>query len=512
MAISTRAARFTSVLFAVGVSFAAMAVAQEAEQDHSLTVYSRLSPGAVDARVFQRQISNPDYRQNVPGYAIVRTRAPLELPDGVGRVDFTDVAAGLDPTTVKFESLTDPDGTRVLQQDFLFDLASTDQMLQRYLEQTIEVQLLAGERTEVITGRLLAAREGDLLIETENEGVVSVAAGPRNIRFPELADGLLTRPTLRWEVSAEESGEHEVQVTYETLGMTWWTDYTLVQDDEDGYSLELSAWVSLINQTGEGFENAGLKLVAGDVNRAAAARPVVHSRATMVMESAAAPSFSEQAIFEYHLYTLDRRVDLPDRSLTQLELFPDVRGVPCERTLRVPAALGTLYGSSNAYITPQYPIGRPRADVNVFLAFQNDEEAGLGVPMPRGRMRVSRRDPNDGALEFIGEDNVDHTPRREEIELALGTAFDVVVERRQADFAWSKAERWIEETIEVTLRNRKRVDEIVEVDETLYRWSNWRLIDASHEFEKLDAARVRFRVPVPADEEVVLRYVARYEW
>ena len=240
------------------------------------------------------------------------------------------------------------------------------------------------------------------------------------------------------------------------------------------------------------------------------AKPVMRARRQEMMVMADAPAgFSEKEFFEYHLYTLGRQVDLPDRSIKQLELFEPVFAVDCERTLRVES--GGWWGYPVEPNTGNgYPFSGER-NVNAHVTFKNVEAVGLGIPLPKGRVRVSQED-TDGSLEFIGEDTIDHTPRKETVDLLLGQAFDVVAERKQADFRWSKGDRWMEEIVEVEIRNRKREPVRLEIREHLFRWSNWDINQSSEEFEKVDASTVDFSMMVPADDERTLTYTVRYTW
>lgn len=484
-------------------------------EEHNITIYSRDQAGAIPPETYQNQINNPGYRQQIPGYAMVRTVRPMFLDSGTSQAAFTGVAAGIDPTTVNFKSLTDSEGTRVLEQNYQYDLVSTERILERYLDQKITIQQIIGDRISETTGRLLASENGRLVLQLDNSELFSTAA--RQIQFPALPDGLITRPTLQWLVNAAQAGEHDIQVSYETKGMTWWADYNAVYretDTDDQCQLDLSAWVTIVNQAGASFNAAKLKLIAGDVNRAPVAQPRLE-RLAMAQRGAVAEmadeGFTEKSLFEYHLYSLGRPADLPDRSIKQLELFPSATNVQCRKLLVFDAGFAPWHRGGTPYTSSQNPYAN-EGDIKVFLEFKNESDQGLGVPLPKGRLRVSQEDPDDGNLEFIGEDNIDHTPRNESISIKMGNAFDVVGERRQTNFRWSKGDRWMEETIEVKLRNRKDKPVTVEVRESLFRWTNWSIENASHAHSKRDAANISFSVAVEPDRESILTYTARYTW
>jgi hypothetical protein len=293
--------------------------------------------------------------------------------------------------------------------------------------------------------------------------------------------------------------------------MTWWADYNILFNDgtaANAGQLDLSAWVSVINQSGASFSEATLKLVAGDVHRA---QPAAAPATRMVLQAVAKADagFEEKAFDEFHLYTLGRPTSLPNNSTKQIELFDRVRQVPAKRLLVLDNTGGPLFGSP--YLD-RAPRTGGTGKVDTFVEFRNDAASGLGMPLPAGRVRVSRLDAADGSLEFVGEDVIGHTPKDETVRLKLGTAFDVVAERRQVDFAVDTAGKSMEEEFEIRVRNHKAQPVDVQVREPLYRWSNWRIVSRSQEYVKDDARQIHFNVAVPRDGETVLRYRVRYTW
>ncbi|MGH3513428.1 MAG: DUF4139 domain-containing protein [Pseudonocardiaceae bacterium] len=485
-----------------------------AADDTAITLYSSEQPGAISADLYRPLPgSSVPNATSVPGYALVRQDRDVKLENGRSTLKFTDVAALIDPTTVTFTSLTDP-RTRVLEQSYQFDLVSTDKLLLKYIDRPIVVEHQAGDHVEVINGTLLSSVDG--LVLRTNDGGIEALRNYSSVRFPELPGGLDTRPTLVWDVLSPRAGEQRSRVTYQTGGVTWWADYNLIfNEGKDANSgvLDLSAWVSIINQSGATYRDARLKLIAGDVHRAApGARPMMAKRAMEValQDSAAVAGFKEQPFFEFHLYTLGRRTTLPNNSTKQLELFDQARQIPAKKILLYYGA-GTAYFYPNPMTDRNYGV-QSNKKVDVYLEFRNDKQYGLGVPLPAGRVRVSKLDAADGSLEFIGEDLIDHTPKDEEVRVKLGTAFDVVGERRQTDFKVDTSAHWMEEQIEVKLRNHKDQSIKVWVKENLYRWSNWQIVAKTHEFVKEDARTISFPVDVPKDGETVVRYKVRYTW
>lgn len=500
-----------SILPAIALSSltTAMLAGTALADETALTIYSSAQPGAISPDLYRPvpgggTLGYNAYRQ-IPGYAIIKQQRDLDIEQGISNISFSGVAALLDPTTVMFESLTDPEGTSVLEQDYRFDLLSMEKMLQRYIDKEI---IWGGQSV-----KLLSVSAGGMLLQREN-GEIEFQQGYHGVRFPSMAKGLILKPTLNWMIQSQVGGQQETRISYQTTGITWWADYNIVyKDGEDANhgTLDLGAWVSILNQSGGTYEDATLKLVAGDVHRAQAAgqmprRMEMAYDAIGTMKSA--PGFEEKSFFEYHLYTLGRPTTIPDRSTKQIELFEAAKSIPVEKKM--------LYDGSKMYrnyggIQQGKDFGiTSNAKVEVFLAFENREEDGLGIPLPSGRIRVSKLDEADGSFEFIGEDTIDHTPKNEEVMIKLGNAFDIVGERRQTSY--TRGKNWIVESFEIKIRNHKDQSVEVQIQEHLYRWTNAKITKISHNHEMLDARTMHIPVTIEKDGEVIVTYTVRYDW
>lgn len=488
---------------------AAQAQAQAQAQDMAVTIYSSARPGGVPAEYYRPlpgQAAPP--ASEVPGFAMVRDQRRMRVEGGRSRLRFTDVAALIDPTTVTFASLSDP-ATRVIEQNFQFDLVSAAKLMQRYVDRPITVG--RGPDATPVEGTLLSASDG--LVVRGADGTLTALRQYADVRFPELPGGLITQPTLEWIVDAPRAGEQRTRVSYQTGGITWWADYNLLFTagrDANAGTVDLSAWVSIINQSGASYPEARLKLIAGDVHRAQVppSPRVMMAMAERALDKGA--GFEEQAFDEFHLYTLGRRSSLPNNSTKQIELFDQARKVPARRVLEFRGAPDFGAGPE-PHLDRGFGLGSP-ARVRTLLEFRNDQAAGLGMPLPAGRMRVSRVDAADGSLEFIGEDVIDHTPRDETVRITLGNAFDVVGERKQTDFTSNAGARWAEEEFAIELRNHKDEDVQVQVRESLYRWTNWRIVSSSLPYVKDDARNVTFPAQVPRNGSTTVKYRVRYSW
>jgi hypothetical protein len=482
--------------------------------DTAITIYSSARPGAISPEYYRplpgQATPNP---MGVPGYAMVRHERDVQLAAGRSLLRFTDVAALIDPTTVTFTSLTDS-AARVLEQNFQFDLVSTDKLLLKYVDKplTVERNTAGGGRTTV-TGTLLSSVDG--LVLRGNDGNITALRDYAALRFPDLPGGLITRPTLLWDIESGRGGTQKARVTYQTGGITWWADYNLIfsagADANNGF-VDLSAWVSIINQSGATYPEAKLKLIAGNVNRVQpGVDPTFGTRTLTLIDgrrTVSTPGFEQKAFDEFHLYTLGRRTTLPNNSTKQIELFDQARKVPAQRLLVLSNALSNYTGR---YVDRNFP-GGGENKVDTYLEFRNDQASGLGAPLPAGRIRVSRLDAADNTLEFIGEDAINHTARDEKVRLKLGSAFDVVGERKQVDFRTDNGARWMEEELEVEVRNHKDEEVEVQVREFLFRWTNWEILSSSQSYNKEDARTILFPVRVPANANRTVKYRVRYTW
>lgn len=490
-------------------------LAQPATDDEgpSVTVYSTADAADFDPQRFisqQRQGNDANYAWQVPGYAVIKEVRPATLQPGVNELQFTDVAQFIDPTTVSFADLSHPDATSVLEQNFRFDLVNPAKLLERYIDQQIGVYVAMGNSTELVEGTLLSAANNSLVVHT-SEGLRIIDGLGQSIRLNELPEGLITRPTLIWKINTSTGGDHKFRTTYQANGITWRADYNVVVND-DSTRADIGAWVSLLNLSGATFENARLKLIAGDVQRVQPQQQIYTMSKRMRGAEMADAGFEEKSFFEYHLYTLPRRTDIASNTTQQITLFPTARDVAVEKTL-------VYFGLPQA---GNWRFGSPAGDrnlgassntkVDVYLKFRNAEDNHLGKPLPKGKIRVYQRDDADDTLEFIGEDLIDHTAKDETVLIKLGQSFDVVGERKQTDYEYSEAAHRIVESIEVLLRNHKDVDQKVIVREPLYRWSNWEITRKSDDFEKIDSRMIHFPVVVPANGEKRVTYTVRYTW
>lgn len=445
---------------------------------------SILSLGAAAAT--KDQVSLTVYNSDL---ALVRIEKQMEIPLGEGQVLFPFIPSRILANTVMFETTTSPSKVWVKEQNYEYDLVSEAKLLQKFIDQKITVVTKGGQ---VYTGFLMSGSNSPVILSEKESGkgeIFSVQLSDiQSIRYPSLPEGLITRPTLRWTtVNNTLSKNQQVKVSFLTEGISWSADYVaLLAKDEK--SMKLTGWVTLQNQSGVTYEDAKLKLVAGDVNRVSAARDYEMMAKVSAMPSVSEQSFQERGLFEYHLYDLQFPTTVKDNQTKQIG-FMGASEVPVEKTY----LFNGRYDSEN---------------VGTYIEFRNDQKSGLGIPLPAGIVRVNKLD-TDGSEQFIGEDSIGHTPKDEKVSLFLGNAFDIKGSWRQDSFRdITKSMR--EETYVIEIRNHKDEAVKVKVLETLSYWTAWSITGSTEQFSKLNSTTIQFEPLVPANGTATITYTVRY--
>lgn len=429
--------------------------------------------------------------------ALVRDVRQVRLPGGEFPLQFTDIAATVNPATVRVRSLTDPARMRVIEQNYEYDLLEPQKLFHKYVGREVTLvrsRQANGSTTEEEVRATLLAFNGGPVWRIGDEIVTGLGAD--HFRFAELPANLYSRPTLVWRLANGGAVDQRLEVSYLAGGLSWSADYVLTVGRDDR-AADLDGWVTLGNASGAAYPNARLQLVAGDLHRVASGRADSLEPKRALMVAAEAPAFAQEAFSEYHLYTLDRRTSIEDKQTKQISLL-GASALPVRKRFIVE-------GQQFYYRNRQHP-GSPIKDaVRVYYTFKNDKAGGLGVPLPAGVIRVYQADAKEG-VHFVGEDRIDHTPKDESITLQIGSAFDIGCERKQTDYRRLSDRLW-EMEFEITLRNHKSAPVTVEVNEPI--GGDWEMLASSHRWTKTAAWAAQFAVPVAADGEAVLKYRVR---
>jgi len=426
-------------------------------------------------------------------FAVVRESRQMSFEQGLNTVRFTDVASAIDPTSVNFRCLSSPGAVSILEQNYEYDLVNASSLLKRYIDKDVMV-VLKGSGADVgkeVTGVLLAALGDDLILESQADNIEIINRNSvEEISLKELPDDLVTKPTLVWLANAKEKASLLCEVAYTTEQIGWRADYLALLNTGET-AIDFAGWVTIDNKSGATYKDSTIKLIAGDVRRIVAPQPIRPGKMhALGMENKAA-GFEEKPFMEYHLYTLGRKSTINNNQVKQIEFIEPALGVPTKKL----------------YI---YERSRQKDKVQIKLEFENTKENNLGIALPKGKVRVFKKDPADGSLEFVGEDEIDHTARKEKLSLYIGNAFDVVPEYTLLDTKRSR--RMLRQTHKIEIRNRKGEAIEVFVDEKFNAQVNWTIDESTHKYTKRDANTARFKVKLEPDSTATIQYTATQKW
>jgi hypothetical protein len=434
-------------------------------------------------------------------FAVVRESRQMSFEKGLNTVKFTDVASAIDPTSVNFRCLSAPGAVSILEQNYEYDLVNQASLLKRYIGKNVTVNLKGSgaDTGREISGRLLTAMGNNLILKSQTNSIeILNDDSVENISLKELPDDLVTKPTLVWLADVRKKGDQLCQVTYTTGQINWHADYSAVLN-ADETKIDFTGWVTIDNKSGATYRDSTIKLIAGDVRRITEPEPVRRGRMLALGMEAGAPGFEEKPFMEYHLYTLGRKSTINNNQVKQIEFITPALGVPIKKLYIYERGRQQIYGRS-----------QQRDKVQIKLEFENTKKNSLGIALPKGKVRVFKKDPADDMLEFVGEDRIDHTPRKEKLLLYIGNAFDIVPEYTLLDSKPTRRKRV--ETHKIELRNRKAQAVTVFVDEKFSAWVNWTIDKSTHKYEKRDARTARFEVRIDADSTATIEYTATQTW
>jgi hypothetical protein len=470
------------------------------------------------------------YNQN---FAVVRDTVPLDLKQGVNDVRFTETTAHLEPDSVMLRDPAGKTNLQILEQNYRNDPVSQELLLSLFEGKTID--FLTEPNKSIVQGKIVRSgyvphgmeamqRYGQRsfgnyqsgatlqpIIEVEGKLRFSLPGQPL---FPALNDDTILKPTLEWQLQSDRPAKLEAELAYITEGMTWEASYNVVAPEQSDL-LEIVGWITIDNQSGKTFENARIKLMAGDVSKIQrGVEPFGAALKAAAMDASSQPPVSEKAFEDYHLYTLARPTTLRDGETKQVE-FIRAAGVQSQKIyvydgLKMDPNQWRGYAMENMR-TNENLGNEMETKVALMREFKNAAANHLGMPLPKGRLRFYKQDA-DRQLEFTGENLIDHTPKDEVVRVSTGNAFDLVGERRRTNFKTDHGNHWLDESFEIKLRNHKKEPVEIRVVEHLFRWTNWEITEKSDPFLKTNAQTMEFRVPVKPDEEKVMNYTVHYSW
>ena len=433
--------------------------------------------------------------------ALVKDTRKVKLKTGLNALALRDVSAQIRPETALLRSINAPGSLSLLEQNFDFDLLTPEKLLEKYVGKTVSLvktnPTTGAETTEQAT--VLSVNNG-VILKVGNRIEASINHANSRIVFDNVPENLRDRPTLITQINNKGAAEQIVELSYLTSGLGWKADYVAELNEKDD-KLDLSGWVTLTNTSGATYKNAKMQLVAGDVNRVQEQmRPMVKATRMESMAADTAAPMREEGLLEYHLYTLDRPTTIAESQTKQVALL-SASGVPVRKELVLKGA--------DYYYTGQYGEIGTKMKVGVFVQFENKESNNLGMPLPKGTLRVYKKD-SKGNAQFVGEDNIDHTPKNETVRLKLGDAFDVTADKKQTDFKIlpnpQKGHNAYESAFEITLKNAKKERVTVTVQEPI--GGDWKIVSESARHDKANSHLALWKIDVPAEGSATLTYRA----
>jgi hypothetical protein len=453
----------------------------------------------------QARVSRSDARKAVAvtvytdGFGLVRELRDVDLGTGRVSLEFRDVSSKIEPDTVHVKSMAVGHPLSILEQNYRYDLLSPEKLLQKYEGKRVKLYRWNEEtgKDEEVDAEILSVNQNQPVLKVGNEITYGF---PARFAFPEVPKNLIAEPSLVWLLDSAQP-KQTLEVTYLTQGFGWSADYVLTVGEETSgvSSADLVGWVTLQNNTSTSYEDAKLKLVAGNVQRVRGQDGIKDVREELEKEDVDKKQFAEESFFEYHLYTLDRPTSLLSNEQKQVTLL-EAHGIEVRRQL-------IFYGASY-YYRGSYGQVVSNQKVGVYLDIKNEERNHLGIPLPKGTVRVYKADKS-GASQFIGEDAIDHTPRDEKIRIKMGESFDVVGDRKQTDY--KSISSCIDETAwEISLRNHKDTADDVLVYEPIE--GEWQVLSSSLPFDKKDAHTFTFLARIPGRGETKITYRVRVKW
>jgi hypothetical protein len=494
-------------IFALAV-FMFMAVSGIASSEPALTVYNQ-------------------------DFAVVRDNIDLDLNKGTNIVRYQGITAQLEPDSVMLRDPALKNKFRILEQNYRAEPVSRQLLLSLYEGKTID--FLFGDK--VVQGKIVRSgyvphwtamgqygenyynsREGgngQPIIEVNGKLQFELPGIPL---FPALMDDSILKPSIIWAIDSDKASKFRAELCYVTGGLNWEANYNFIEP-EKGDSLDLVGWVTVDNRSGKTFDNAKIKLMAGDVNKI---RPRGKYRGDFdscdisdnVSSFVNKPAVTEKGFDEYHLYDFDRTTTLHDRETKQIE-FINASGIKSQKIyvydgVKIDSQRYEGYDLMILLQAREYGL-QYSTKVLAMREFINCKENNLGMPLPKGRVRFYHRD-SDGQLEFVGEDLIDHTPSNETVRVHMGNSFDLAGERKRTNYTLNTDENWLDESFEIKLRNHKKEPVEITVVEHLYRCNTWEIKEKSQDFVKKDSSTIEFNVQVPSEKEQTLTYAVHYTW
>lgn len=436
----------------------------------------------------QQSVAVTIYNENL---ALIKDQRVIDLRKGFNKLAYSEISALIRPETALLNTASNKDGIYVIEQNFDFDLLTPQKLLEKHV----------GEKVNIVTGRETV--EEAIVLSASNGVVLKIGdrietGAPGRITFKSFPSNLRARPTLVLQLMSDVVGPQKVELSYLTGGLSWKADY-VAELNADDKRMDLTGWVTLTNTSGTSYNKAKLQLVAGDIHRVRETIEAYRDRGVALKTEGARPQMAEEGLFEYHLYTLDRPTTIAENQTKQVSLLG---------ALDIPVTKEFVLKGADYYYQSSYGDLGQKLKIGVFMEFENKESSKLGIPLPKGTIRVYKKD-SKGNAQFVGEDRIDHTPKNEKVRLKLGDAFDITADKKQTDFkklgGTGRYNYIYESSFQIEIKNAKNEAVTVKVQEPIP--GDWEIVSESHPHRKETSGTAVWDIKVPADGKAILKYM-----
>jgi hypothetical protein len=445
-----------------------------------------------------KNISLTIYNQNL---ALIREVKSIILIKGSNTIEISTPAL-IEPESVYFQSLTNPQGCVVLSQNFENNIVNPENLLDRYIGKQITVIT----KNNVYQGELLSAQPGEIIIgENMGKGPLFLInrTDIENIEFSKFPQGFLLKPKLVLNVDNNNSGLQKIEIDYLTTGINWNSNYVAILS-KDEKQISLLGWATIDNKSGTSYKNVNIKLVAGQVHliqQYNQPRVFFGTLQSAAMPASNSVQLQQKPSFEYYIYTLNRKTTIKNNQTKQISFLKKLQ-IPVKKIYTYDGAGYSWYYYNNWTNQPY------NKNVSVNIKFKNSKANNLGIPLPSGTVRVYKEDKN-GELQFIGEDQINNIPNNETVSLYPGNAFNITGKREITSHKVI-ASNIYQDSYKIILKNQKKQQITVNVLE--HQFGQWQIIKSSMPYKKINASTIKFKVTIAPGESSTITYTSEYKF
>lgn len=428
------------------------------------------------------------------GYTVVHETRNVDLQGGRETLRIGGLPASVDPEAVTL-GFAGNSGVKILGRRIVLSRGDADSALAVHVGEGVVVA--GNDGRNLANGTLLAVDGNGLTVRGVGRVVVVHDYATVELQTDSIGGG----GSLVLAVDAASGGARDAQLSYTTSGIGWRAAYAATLAGGAQCRMHFDPQASVANRSGRDYDDATIKLVAGQPNLSSPPRMFM---AGAMKAAAPAPEAMPQqrTLGDYRSFTLPGAVDLPNGTVTLTPLYAP-SDLDCTREYLLEAGGGWQ---------PPKPMLDADFDNNAYQDQPIAATLRFTAPdaLPAGTLRASTID-HDGASELLGQGDIPDTPKGNDVSITLGQSYDLRASRERTALVADKATRNMEEAWRISLSNGGDVARSVTVREHPGRWRVWSLISSS-EPAKQTPDTLEFSVSVPAHDSAVLDYRVRYTW